>query len=88
MSFGPWMGDGKLEIDGQAYPVSYEIRFRVERGRHVFEGVIEGLPTKFIGEPPQDDRLALTLANGDIARVAVWPATGKIVVNEPMPGFG
>lgn len=85
---GPWIGDGSLTIEGGTYPVSYEIRFRLENRRHVFEGKVSGLPRSLIGSPSQSDRLELKLSDGRVVPVALWPATGKIMVQVTMPNFG
>jgi hypothetical protein len=90
MTIGPWVGEGSLTIEGETYSVSYDIRFRVENKRHVFDGKASGLPNKVRGLPsPVRDRLPLTLADGKVVHVAlIDPLTGAIAVNERMPGFG
>lgn len=82
-----WQGEGALEIDGVEYPVTYRLRYESNGNVRSTTGILDGLPAKFLVSPPQNDRLPLALANGDVVEVAVFGGDPcRVRVNSAMPG--
>jgi hypothetical protein len=83
-----WSGDGRLTVGEMDYPVSYELRYEGNSNMSSTVGHLRGLPASLLDQLPQDDRLPLTLANGDTVGVAIFGGQPcRVRVNGAMPGL-
>lgn len=77
-------GDGLILLGGAEHQVRYEIMAWIEKGKHIQEGTVDGLPMELANAIMAESHTVLTLKDGEKVNVFIV-GTASDLMSGPVP---